>query len=222
MKNVIAALLLFSSPIATFAQGSKADIIRQIEEKSVPIYAYAANKTITLNLSESMWALATGTSVHPLGYMTIKGMGKAFIDLSDRFGGTVIDKKCGFNVNTVDEKDNRSGCMKAVDSWGDKYSLTVNAKGVEGTKDGYKMVFGYISSVYIYLEDGSGSLWHHGYTPKSEKLHIIINADNKNKAMSVIWSSDGNTVTISGPGDIETAGWDGKIETGLKAGWKNG
>ncbi len=218
MKKTFLTITACAFAATVFAQ--KATIIQQIQEKSVPIYAYAADKTITYNLSESMWSKATGTEVHPLGYMTTKGMAKAFIDLSDKFGETYIDKKCGFTVNTVDEKENRPGCMKAVDAWSGKYSLVVNAKNVEGTRDGYKMVFGYVSSVAIYLEDGSASLWHHGFTPKSDKLHVIINADNKFKTVTTSWSADGTTFTINAPGDIETAGWDGKIETGLKAGWK--
>jgi hypothetical protein len=60
--------------------------------------------------------------------------------------------------------------------------------------------------VAIYLEDGSASLWHHGYTPRADKLHIIINADARYKAVDVKWNADGSTVTINAPADVETAG----------------
>ena len=106
--------------------------------------------------------------------------------------------------------------------WGGKYTLTVNAAGVAASNDAYKMVLGYVSSVAIYLEDGSASLWHHGYAPKGDKLHITINADKKYKTVTVVWNADGSNVTINAPADVETAGWDSNIEKGLIVGWKKG
>lgn len=223
MRNL--ALSFFVATLFTnlaTAQGNKQDLVTKIAEKHQWLYAYAVDKTITANLSESMWAMVLGEAKNPKGYSTFKRMGKAFTDLSDKFGGTVLEKKCGFAVNTVDEKDNRAGCQSAIDAWGGKYSLTLNAATVPAGNDAFKMVTGYVSSVAIYLEDGSASLWHHGYAPRADKLHIIINADNKYKAVDVKWSTDGSTVTINAPADVETAGWDSKIEKGLQAGWKKG
>lgn len=221
MKYFLSTFAILLSLFTTaLAQNQKQEMTEKIIEKHNWLYAYAYNQTTTLNLSESMWQLALGESKNPKGYSTLKRMGKAFVDLSDQFGGTNLEKKCGFGVNTVDEKDNRSGCKLAIDGWNGKYKLTVNAANVQGGNDAFKMVFGYISSVAIYLEDGSAALWAHGYTPKSEKQHIVINADAKYKAVSVSWDAAGTTCTINAPADIETAGWDGKIENGLKAGWK--
>lgn len=202
------------------AQNNKQALVNKIEEKHQWLYAYAADKTITANLSEGMWALVLGEAKNPKGYSTFKRMGKAFTDLSDKFGGTTLEKKCGFAVNNVDAKDNRAGCQSAIDSWNGKYSLTLNAANVAAGNDAFKMVTGYVSSVAIYLEDGSASLWHHGYAPKGDKLHIIINADTKYKAVDVKWNADGSMVTINAPADVETAGWDSKIEKGLQTGWK--
>lgn len=223
MKRLPLLLFALSLSLSTLlAQDHKAALIETIAEKHQWLYAYAAENTVTLNLSESMWEKVLGEEMHPKGYSTIKRVGKAFVDLSDKFGDTYLEKKCGFSVNTVDELDNREGCQQAIDAWGKKYSLTVNAANVAASRDAFKMVLGYVSSVAIYLEDGSSSIWQHGYVPKHPEMHVVINADNKYKAVDVSWSADGKTVTINGPADIETAGWDGKIETGLKKGWKAG
>lgn len=216
LVSFVAALLT----ITASAQSNKQNLVNKIAEKHQWLYAYAVDKTITANLSESMWTMVLGEAKNPKGYSTFKRMGKAFTDMSDKFGGTVLEKKCGFGVNTVTEKDNRPGCQAAIDGWAGKYSLVLNAAAVPAGMDAFKMVTGYVSSVAIYLEDGSGSLWHHGYVPRADKLHIIINADNKYKAVDVKWSADGSTVTINAPADVETAGWDSKIEKGLQAGWK--
>lgn len=209
----------FPSPVA---QDRKAELVRTIAEKHLPLYAYAIDKTATINLSESMWALVLGEAKNPKGYSTFKRLGKAFIDLSDHFGGTNLEKKCGFAVNTVDQHDNQSRCRAVIDAWGNQYAFTLNAAGVEASNDAYKMVLGYVSSVAIYLEDGSAALWHHGYVPQSNRLHIIIQADTAHKTVDVNWNADGSTVTINAPADVETAGWDSRIEKGLLAGWKRG
>lgn len=221
-KTIITLLIAVFATTAVFAQGRKGELTEKIQEKHQWLYAYAIEKTANINLSESMWEMVLGESRTPKGYSTFKRMGKAFTDISDKFGGTYLEKKCGFNVNGSDEKENRGGCKLVVDGWGDKYSLTVNAQGVQAGSDAFTLVMGYISSVAIYLEDGSASVWAHGYSLKSDRLHIIINADNKYKDMSVKWSADGSTVTISAPGDIQTLDWDGKIEKGLQRGMKQG
>jgi gamma-glutamylcyclotransferase (GGCT)/AIG2-like uncharacterized protein YtfP len=220
MKKIIVILtVILIVNLHTTAQNRKQELVDKITEKHAWVYAYAIEKTATINLSESMWKLVLGEDKNPKGYSTFKRMGKAFIDLSDKFGETNLEKKCGFAVTTTDEKENREGCKKVTDGWANKFSITVNAQNVAGSSDAFKMVTGYVSSVAIYLEDGSSSIWHHGYTPKSAKQHIIINADNKYKAVTASWSKDGSTVTINAPADIETAGWDTKIANGLMAGW---
>ncbi len=213
-------IILLLSSFALRAQDHKQELVDKIAEKHIWLYAEAIQHTATLHLSESMWAMVLGEDKNPKGYSTFKRIGKAFVDLSDKFGDTYLEKKCGFAVNTVDEKDNRPGCKEAIAAWGDKFSLTVNAPKVEASRDAFKMVTGYVSSVAIYLEDGSASLWHHGYKPSADKLHIIINADNKYKAVEVSWNKEKDTVTINAPADIETAGWDSKIEKGLISGWQ--
>lgn len=219
-------LLLYAAaclvPAAAFAQDHKAELVAKITEKHTPLYADAVDQTATINLSESMWALVLGEAKNPKGYSTFKRLGKAFVDLSDHFGATMLEKKCGFGVTTTDAADNAKGCTEVIDGWKGKYSFTLNAPNVEAGNDAFKMVTGYVSSVAIYLEDGSASLWQHGYVPKTDKLHIVINADKKFKVVSVKWSPDGSTVTIDGPADVETVGWDSKIEKGLIAGWKKG
>jgi hypothetical protein len=100
------------------------------------------DKTVTANLNESMWAMILGESKNPKGYSTFKRMGKAFTDLSNRFGGTMLEKKCGFGVNTVAEKEARASCQSAIDDWAGRYSLTLNAAAVPAGSDAFKMVTG--------------------------------------------------------------------------------
>lgn len=219
-KNIFLILAFMVFGFMATAQNHKQELVAKIQEKHNWLYAYAVDKTVTANLSESMWQLVLGESKNPKGYSTFKRMGSAFVDLSDKFGETNLQKKCGFTVNNVDEKDNRSGCQTVIDGWNGKYSLTLNAAGVQASNDGFTLVTGYVSSVAIFLEDGSSSLWQHGYGPKGSKLHIVINADNKYKAVAVSWNADGTVVTINAPGDIQTVGWDSKIEKGIQAGFK--
>lgn len=220
MKKLSLILIMAFSLSIVNAQSHKEELVEKIEEKHDWLYAYSVEKTVTANLSESMWALVLGEAKNPKGYSTFKRMGKAFVDLSDKMAGTVLEKKCGFAVNDVDQRDNEDGCKSVIDGWNGKYSMTLNASNVKAGNDAFKMVMGYVSSVAIYLENGSASLWQHGYAPKTDKLHIIINADNKYKTVDVKWNTAGSTVTINAPADIETAGWDGKIEKGLQKGWK--
>ncbi len=220
MKKIINTIVFALLSSATLlAQDHKQELVDKIAAKHTWLYSYAIQKTATINLTESMWKMVLGEEKNPKGYSTFKRMGKAFVDLSDKFGDTNLEKKCGFSVNTVDEKENRDGCNKVMDGWNNKYSITVNAQTVEASSDAFKMVTGYVSSVAIYLENGSASLWQHGYAPKADVIDIIINADKKYKTVEVIWNANGSTVTINAPADIETAGWDSKIEKGLMSGW---
>ena len=223
MKKYLFPFIIFLiSNYTIIAQNHHKELVDKIAEKHIWLYAEAVQNTATLNLSESMWEMVLGGKMHPKGYSTMKRMGKAFVDLSDKFGETYLEKNVALvSVHTVDEKDNRAGCKEVIDSWNGKYFLTVNAPKVEASRAAFKMVFGYVSSVAIYLEDGSASIWHHGYVPSSAKLHIIINADNTYKTVEVSWNKEKNTVTINAPADIETVGWDGKIEKGLISGWKS-
>ena len=143
-------LLLLISHFSMMAQDHKQELVDKIAEKHIWLYAEAIQKTATLHLSESMWTMVLGESMNPKGYSTFKRMGKAFVDLSDKFGETYLEKKCGFAVNTVDEKDNQAGCKTAIDAWGSKFSITVNAPKVEASRDAFKMVLGYVSNVAIY------------------------------------------------------------------------
>ncbi len=222
MKKILLSAALFLSVSASaLAQGSTAGLVEKIQEKHTWIYGYAIEKTATVNLSESMWAMVLGESRTPKGYSTFKRMGVAFVNLSDKFGGTALDKKCGFNVNSATELDNRKGCQAVIDGWGTKYALTVNAPDVEASREAFDLVTGYLSSVAIYLEERS-SLWSQGYAPKTDGLHVVINASSKYKEVTVTWSADGRTVTVNGPADVQTPGWDSKIEKGLMRGMKKG
>lgn len=220
MKKLSLLLISMLSISVSFAQNHKEKLVDIIEEKHDWLYAYAVDKTVSANLSESMWAMVLGESRTPKGYSTFKRMGKAFVDFSDKIAGTVLEKKCGFAVNDVSQNENQPGCKEVIDGWKNKYSLTLNAPNVKATNDAFTLVMGYLSSVAIYLEDGSASLWQHGYAPKADKLSIVINADNKYKTVDVKWNADGSSVVITGPADIQTVNWDSKIEKGLQKGWK--
>ncbi|MEZ4883678.1 MAG: hypothetical protein R3E32_02985 [Chitinophagales bacterium] len=199
------------------AQNHKETLVQQIEEESNWLDARVIETMATLNFSESMWEKVLSDQMYPKGLSTFGRMGGAFADLSDKFGDTYLNKKCGFG-EAVDV-DNRQYCSSIIEDLADRYSITVNAQNVQGSKDAFKMVLGYVSSFAIYLQDGSSSIWNHGYSPNSDELHIIINADNKYKEVTMSWSEDKSTVTLNAPADIETVNWDGKIHTGLKRGW---
>ena len=164
-----------------------------------------------------MWEKVLSNQMHPKGCSTFFRLGKAFADISDKFDGTRLNANCGHGVPP--DPDKMRACLATIKDWDDKYSITVNATDVQGTKDAFKMILGYVSSFAIYLYDGSSSIWNHGYSPVSDKLHIIINADNEYKELDISWSEDKSTVTLNAPADIETVNWDRKIETGLKRGW---
>ena len=209
--------LVIALNINIMAQDQKATLVQQIDEESTWLYARVIEKTATLNFSESMWEKVLSDQMYPKGLSTFSRVGRAFADVSDKFGETHLNAKCGFGEKV--DADNMQTCQTTIDGWGSKYSITVNAQNVQGSKDAFKMVLGYVSSFAMYFNDSSSSIWHHGYSPVSDQLHIIINADNKHKEVSVTWSKDKSTVTLNAPADIETVNWDGKIETGVKRGW---
>jgi hypothetical protein len=207
MKKVILAscivlITTFSSP----AQ-NKTDLVDKLSETSGWLDGYVVEKTITLNLSESMWKLMVDETKTPQGYRTCGRMADAFVVLSDLYGGTHLEQKCGFSVGKEGVNENKEGCKSIIDGWNGKYTLTVNAGGLQGSKDGFHLVNGYIMTVASFIH-GANS---YGYAPKTAKQNIIINADNKYKDVSVSWSADGSIATINAPGDVEVNEWDTKI-----------
>jgi hypothetical protein len=95
----------------------------------------------------------------------------------------------------------------------------MNAPGVAFNKISYKMMLGYMSTVYEFFYARGGKI-KNGWRTKTGKLNVIINVSDKNKVVSATWSADGSTVTISGPATTEIAGWSDKITSGIEKGGK--
>ncbi len=148
--HLLFVLLFLSINFNIMGQNHKETLVQQIEEESNWLDAQVIETLATLNFSESIWEKVLSNQMYPKGLSTFGRMGGAFDDLSDKFGDTYLNKKCGFG-EAVDV-DNRQYCTNTIEDLSGKYSITVNAQNVQGSKDAFKMVLSYAQALRIAKE----------------------------------------------------------------------
>ena len=78
---------------------------------------------------------------------------------------------------------------------------------------------GYMTTIADFFGARSSYITN-GWRPKGSKLAIILSPSDKATAINVAWSTDGQTVTVSGPANKEVPGWNDAILNGLNKGGK--
>ncbi len=148
-------------------------------------------------------------------------MAQALVDFSDKAGYTSLEGKCGFGVQTDKEKEWRPTCQEQIDGLAKKITFKVDAPAIAKNPDSYNLTLGYLTTIADFF--GSRSKYiSDGWRPKGDKLNIVLSPSATATGIKVAWSTDGQTVTVSGPANKEVAGWNDAILNGLAKGGKSG
>ena len=222
MKNAIglfASILLMNT--ASLAQENKEKLVDKIEETNVWMTGYVVDKLFTINLSPTMWEAVLAAPSQPRGRDSFKRMAQSLVDFSDKAGYTSLNDKCGFTVQADKAKEYKSTCQEQVDGLAKKLTFKVDAASIAKNPDSFNLTMGYLTTIADFF--GSRSTYiDGGWRPKGDKLNIVLSPSATATGIKVAWSTDGQTVTVSGPANKEVAGWNDAILNGLAKGGKNG
>lgn len=220
MKKVVhlfALALLMSAPL--FAQDNKEKLVDKIEESNVWMTGYMVEKLFTINLSPTMWESVLAAPSQPRGRDSFKRMAQSLVDFSDKAGYTTLEGKCGYGVQTDKAKEWKPTCQEQIDGLANKLSFKYDAPDVAKNPVSFNLAMGYMTTIADFF--GSRSKYiSDGWRPKGEKLNIVLSPSDKATGVKVAWSTDGQTVTVSGPASKEVPGWNDAILNGLAKGGK--
>ena len=221
MKTLVCLLTLsLALAMNVSAQDNKEKLIDRIVESNVWMNGYVVDKLFTINLSPSMWDAVLAAPQQPRGRDSFKRMAQSLVDFSDKAGYTSLEEKCGFGVQTDKEKEWRPACQEQIDELAKKITFKLDAPTVAKNPDSYNLTLGYLTTIADFF--GSRSKYiSDGWRPKGDKLNIILSPSATATGIKVAWSTDGKTVTVSGPANKEVAGWDEAIKNGLAKGGKS-
>ena len=220
MNKLISTLALsLAFSMTTLAQDNKEQLIDRIEQSNVWMTGYMVDKLFTINLSPTMWEHVLGKPGQNNGRDTFKRMAQSLVDFSDKAGYTSLNEKCGFGIQTDKAKEWRPTCTEQIDGLASKLSVKFDAPDVAKNPVSAGLMLNYMGTIADFF--GSRSKYiEDGWRPKGEKLNIILAPSDKAAAMKVAWSTDGQTVTVSGPASKEIANWSDFILAGLAKGGK--
>ena len=204
-----------------FAQENKQQLVDKIEQSNVWMTGYVVEKLFTINLSPTMWESVLATPSQPRGRDSFKRMAQALVDFSDKAGYTTLEEKCGYGVQSNKAKEWQPTCKEQIDGLAQKLTFKYDAPDVAKNPVSFNLAMGYMTTIADFFGSRSRYITE-GWRPKSEKLNIVLAPTDKATGMKVAWSTDGQTVTISGPASKEVPGWNDAILNGLAKGGKMG
>ncbi len=201
------------------AQDNKEQLIDKIEHSNVWMTGYMVEKLFTINLSPTMWETVLAAPSQPRGRDSFKRMAQSLVDFSDKAGYTTLEGKCGYGVQTDKAKEYKSDCQAQIDGLAKKITFKLDAPTIAKNPDSFNLTMGYLTTIADFF--GSRSKYiSDGWRPKGEKLNIVLTPLAAATGIKVAWSTDGQTVTVSGPANKEVAGWNDAILAGLAKGGK--
>ena len=220
MNKLLGALALsLTVSMTTFAQDNKEQLVDKIEASNVWMTGYVVEKLFTINLSPTMWETVLAAPSQPRGRDSFKRMAQSLVDFSDKAGYTTLEGKCGYGVQTDKAKEYKSACQEQIDGLAKKITFKLDAPAIAKTPDSFNLTMGYLTTIADFF--GSRSKYiSDGWRPKGEKLNIVLAPVATATGIKVAWSTDGQTVTVSGPANKEVAGWNDAILAGLAKGGK--
>lgn len=203
----------------SFAQENKEQLVDKIEQSNVWMTGYMVEKLFTINLSPTMWEAVLAAPSQPRGRDSFKRMAQSLVDFSDKAGYTTLEGKCGYGVQTDKAKQYKATCQEQIDGLASKITFKLDAPAIAKTPDSFNLTMGYMTTIADFFGSRSRYITE-GWRPKGDKLAIILSPSDKATGVKVAWSTDGQTVTISGPANKEVPGWNDAILNGLDKGGK--
>lgn len=222
MKKVVTLLALaLVMSTSAFAQDNKEQLVDKIEQSNVWMTGYVVEKLFTINLSPTMWESVLAAPSQPRGRDSFKRMAQSLVDFSDKAGYTTLEGKCGYGVQTDKAKEWQPTCKEQIDGLASKLSFKYDAPDLAKNPVSFNLAMGYMTTIADFFGSRSRYITE-GWRPKGEKLNIILSPSDKATGVKVAWSTDGQTVTVSGPASKEVPGWNDAILNGLAKGGKTG
>jgi hypothetical protein len=217
MKKLFFLFIAIVTVTIVSGQNQKSQITQKVKENLSWLAGTAVDNLVTVNISQSLWTAVLDDNKNPQGQDQFYRLGSAIIDCHDYLYDTKKAERCDpYNYPTDAAK---TDCEKEIIADKNKLNIAINAANIKFTEISYRLLFGYTGTVTEYLRNGSGTYgFSHGWRPKTKELHIIVELSDKVKDISVAWSTDGKTATISGPAYTEVNDWNTKINKGLERG----
>lgn len=203
----------------SMAQDNKEQLVDKIEQSNVWMTGYVVEKLFTINLSPTMWETVLAAPSQPRGRDSFKQMAQSLVDFSDKAGYTTLNAKCGFGVQSDKAKEYKSTCQEQIDGLASKLTFKLDASTIAKNPDSFNLTMGYMTTIADFF--GSRSKYiSDGWRPKGEKLTIVLSPSVTATGVKVAWSTEGQTVTVSGPANKELPVWNDAILNGLAKGGK--
>jgi hypothetical protein len=215
MKKVTIVFSLLVLSIVANAQ--KAELVQKIKEDYAFMQAVVVENMMTLNLSETMWANVLNDDNFPQGKKHFSSLGIAMIECHDIMFDTKMIGKCDGSSYPTD--DTKTDCEKEIIADKSKLHITVNAANIKYTEMSYRLMFGYLTCIDDFLGNSATAYgFNRNWRPKTSELHFVLTLSETAKDVTVVWSTDGKTATITAPVSREVEEWGTKIGKGLTRG----
>lgn len=165
--------------------------------------AWIVERMMTLKLPDKCWPKLLDKSKRGLGLIASDARS------IQRYAKAVTgDDWAAIEGQTANTKEaNRATVEKMVDGFKDKFHVTLDLEADDCAATGTELWLNYLGSTL-------GSLVK--FPPKSGVAKITIDVKPGVKELTIAVDKAGQTFTITGPRDVEKAGWSGTIENALK------
>jgi hypothetical protein len=215
MKKISMLLALVMVLSSTMAQ--KDELVQQIKDDYSHMTGATVDHMVTLNLSESMWKNVTDPNVYPQGKEQFYRLGGSMIECHDYLFDTQMIGKCDGASYPTDAT--KSDCEKEIIADKDKIHVTVNGASIKYTELGHRLMFGYLTCITDFIGKGANNYgFSRSWRPKTGQIHIVLELSETAKEISVKWTADFKTATITGPVNREAGDWSTIIGKGLERG----
>ena len=217
MKSTIILSILFAISTMAIAQSKKENLSQQVKETYSWEAAVILDNMVTLNFSPTFWDAVLDDKKYPLGSEYFYDLGSALADCNDYMFDKKWKERC--DPYAYPSEDTKTDCEKEIIANKSKTTVVVNAADIKYTDKNYPLILTYITNVKAFMRNANNVYgFNRGWRPKTKELHIILTIVDRAKDVTVAWTPDGKTATITCPANNEVTGWIDKIGLGLERG----
>jgi hypothetical protein len=215
MKKISMLLSFVMLLSSVFAQ--KDELVQQIKEDYSFVDGAVIDHMVTLNLSESMWKAVTDANVYPQGKEQFYRLGGSMVECHDYLFDTQMIGKC--DAGSYPNEATKSDCEKEIIADKNKIHVTVNGAAIAYSERSHRLMFSYILTISDFLGKGANAYgFSRTWRPKSSQINIILELSETVKEITVKWSADFKTATITAPVNRDAGDWSVIIGKGLERG----